>query len=183
VTLLLTNINITLFKKAQAKGIITIKLGIFYKLQLDIGRSLEEMMLRYTLSSNILRTFDNIFIFINSKKTLKKFLKVIDIQKSTIIIRYNTENEIFYPFVGVGNWTIISTIKKIIHTYFRNVSNEYYQIYLNEEKKQGIDLNIIFKVKLFKLITLLIFNFKEILNIFKKLKEEQIKNGRKAKSS
>ena len=123
--------------------------------------------------SNIRNTLTNITIVLNRKAIIKKLLNKINIDKVTFISRFTSTNELIFPYEGSVNWLLISFLKRFLNTTFGYVKNEYYQIYMLADNSNGFDIDITFGIFLYKLVPIILSNYKEIKNLYQNLKKEE----------
>lgn len=178
ILLLTTTISFHIYKKEKGMSLLTISIkcfSIIFKLKtVDFGKYIKKTMLKYGLKENLLNTMSKVKLMIASNKLIQKYLKNITIDKVTLIPRYNSSNPTIYPFLIVMNWNVISVSKYLLDRYFKKVNNEYYGVMMNDDTKQGIDLEIKGSIKVIKVILVSFFNLKSIIKLMKKEK----KNGR-----
>lgn len=103
---------------------------------------------------------NNFFIYL--------FLEFARIKKITIIPLFNSTNPDFLPFIGFGNWFLNSLIKSYIDHSFKHVQDEYYQIILLDDYKQGLDFEIYATILVGEIGYAIIKKFKVFLKLFKK---------------
>lgn len=167
-----TKLRLHMYKRGNGFGIIKLKLGFIPLKYIDLGSSLFNMLETHPLKSNIKNMFVNMQIVIDSNRLVKDYLKATTINKITFISKYNSESPIIMPYICIINWSIISIIKRLTNEYFRDVKEEYYQTYLNDESKKGIDMELECETKLGSIILVGIKNIKLLFSMIKRLKKE-----------
>ncbi len=172
IIVLFSKLKIELYKKEKGQGILNLRIGFITIKKIDLGKSFLNMMESHLLSSNIKNAINNYKIVIDNNDLIKKYLKQMTIKKIVFIPRFNSESPIFMPYISVINWSIISSIKKLISDYFLKVKNEYYQIYYNDETKKGLDLEINLEVSIARILMVSIKNLKHLVIMIKRFKKE-----------
>lgn len=178
ILLLTTNIIFHIYKKEKGMSLITISIQVwFLKIKIktiDFGKYIKKTMLLYGVRENLLNTLTKIKLMIANNKLIQKYLRHTTIDKVTLIPRYNSNNPTIYPFLIVMNWNVISVSKYLLDRYFKKVNNEYYGVMMNDDTKQGIDLEIKGKIKVINILVVTLCNLKAVIKLIKKEKE----NGR-----
>lgn len=170
--ILFSKIKVRIYKRSQGKGIVTIKYNFIKIKELDIGKSISKMMETHLLSSNVKNTINNLRIIIDNDMLLKSLLSQTVVKKIVFIPKYNIEDPMIMPYVSVVSWSIISLIKRILGDYFRKIESEYYQIYIYDESKKGIDLEMELEIMGWRLIKTAITHFKSLKTMIKRFKKE-----------
>lgn len=171
--LLFTKIKINIYKRHSYEAYIEIILFKIFKKRININKIIQDYMAGHSNISNIRNTLTNITIVLNRKAIIKKFLNKINIDKVTFISRFTSTNELIFPYEGSVNWLLISFLKRFLNTTFGHVKNEYYQIYMLADNSNGFDIDITFGIFLYKLIPIILSNYKEIKNLYQNLKKEE----------
>lgn len=142
---------------------------IRYKLDLDefIRKFITTKQNRDKVS--LIAIINNLEILLSSKKTIKDLCKITTIEKSTIIMKQNYED----TFKFIMFWNIVSRYIYIIRKSFKKVRNQYYMI-SNLDKDLSVEL--IFKINVFKVLIIIIKNYKEVINLIK-IRRRQKNNG------
>lgn len=176
--ILSSRIRIRIYKKEKGMSIIQISLNLlFWNIlikTIDLGKYVKKNMEIYSFKKNLREGILNIKKIIENNHLIKKYIKSLMIDKVTIIIRNNSLNPSYYPFISVINWNIISTIKYLLNTYCKDVDNEYYGVMLNDESKKGMDIELIGSISIFSILKVTLVNLKTIIILLKKEK----RNGR-----
>lgn len=171
--LLFTKIKINIYKRHSYEAYIEIILFKIFKKRININKIIQDYMAGHSNISNIRNTLTNITIVLNRKAIIKKLLNKINIDKVTFISRFTSTNELIFPYEGSVNWLLISFLKRFLNTTFGHVKNEYYQIYMLTDNSNGFDIDITFGIFLYKLVPIILSNYKEIKNLYQNLKKEE----------
>lgn len=171
--LLFTKIKINIYKRHSYEAYIEIILFKIFKKRININKIIQDYMAGHSNISNIRNTLTNITIVLNRKAIIKKLLNKINIDKVTFISRFTSTNELIFPYEGSVNWLLISFLKRFLNTTFGYVKNEYYQIYMLADNSNGFDIDITFGIFLYKLVPIILSNYKEIKNLYQNLKKEE----------
>lgn len=170
--ILLSKFKIKIYKRSQGKGIITIKYNFIKIKEFDIGQSISKMMETHLMSSNIKNAINNLRIMIDNDLLLKELLSQIVVKKIILIPKYNIEDPTVMPYVSVINWSIISLFKRLLSDYFKKVESEYYQIYIYDESKKGIDLELELEIIGWRLLKTILKHFPSFKTMIKRFKKE-----------
>lgn len=170
--MLLMKVKVNIYKRGSGYGIIKVKLWFLNIKSIDIGQSFSKMLETHLMSSNIKNGINNLRIFIDNNFLIKEFISNITVKKIVFIPKYNTSSPILMPYISVFNWSIIGMVKRLINNYFLRVKNEYYQIYLADETKKGIDLELELQIELWRIIKVSLGNIKPLTTMIKRLKKE-----------
>lgn len=170
--MLLMKVKVNIYKRGSGYGIIKVKLWFLNIKSIDIGQSFSKMLETHLMSSNIKNGINNLRIFIDNNFLIKEFISNITVKKIVFIPKYNTSSPILMPYISVFNWSIIGMVKRLINNYFLRVKNEYYQIYLDDETKKGIDLELELQIELWRIIKVSLGNIKPLTTMIKRLKKE-----------
>ena len=111
----------------------------------------------------------NIEFIINSRNIIRKICKRIKIVKCTIIFKNDYNNVLTF----ISYWNIVSRIKYFLKKHFKYIKNEYYMISNSENE---LNVEIIFKINIWKILFVLVMNIQELFEIIK-IKRRTNKNG------
>lgn len=163
----LSTLKIKIYKRYNSQGVITISFLYFFKFNIDIGKSLNIYINKFSFKDKITIFINNSKFFSKYQYLTKKIINHLKVTKSTLIIHYNSTNENLLPVIGFSNWFFIINYRYLMNTYFKTVSKEYYQIYLYNPHNSGIDLDLEFKITLGLLLKIIIFNLSDIISLYK----------------
>lgn len=135
-------------------------INLYFVKLFNLRFDLDEFLKRFYSSNSkvdintIIKTISNIKIY---NKLLKEIMGMITIQKSTII--YNINN----IFLSVISWNTIYAFRNFINNLFLGVNNEYYNVMYSEKKKNTIEFEFIFYIRVIYLIIAYIISVKQII--------------------
>lgn len=177
IVILFSKIKIKLYKRGSGKLELDIYFFFIIHKHIDLTKLVNLYIKDHNPQENVNIVISNIRLFINNNIIIEKYLKKITIKKIFITTGYNTENPLFYPYLTILNWSILSSIKSLVNRFFKKVKNEYYQVLMNDESKTGINLDILASVGVYNLLYVSITNFKELIKLIKYLKKGK-ENGK-----
>lgn len=181
--LLFSKIKIKLYKRGSGKLELDIYIFFIIHKHLDLTKILNRFIKTHSTKENINSIISNIRLFINNNKIIENYLSKVTIKKIIFITGYNTTDPVFYPYVTILNWSIVSSVRSIVNRYFKKIENEYYQVLMNDESKKGINLDILASVNIFNLLFESIINLKEFIKLIKYIKKGENEDGKKLPSN
>ena len=148
---------------------IDIYLFSFIKHKFDLDSFIRKFIIDKENKISFTILFNNIEMMINSRKIFKDICNKTKIDKCTIILKENYDD--IYKFIIF--WNIASRFSFIIKKYFKKINNEYYMI---TNSNNDLSVELILKVKIWKIFFVMIKNYKEILSLIK-IKRRKKKDG------
>ena len=139
----------------------------FFKYKFDVDNYIRKYVIDEEKKKlNVQELIKNINYTIESKQIISDLMSVTNITKSTIVFKQNFEN--IYLFISY--WNIISNLSYFIKKKFKSVKNEYYMLSNNES---NIGIEMIFKVKVYKMLLVFFKNRKRLISVIKKRRRDK----------
>lgn len=177
--ILFSKLKIKIYKRGSGKLELDIYFLFFAHINLNLTRIFDKYLKTHSTKENINTILSNIRLFINNNKIIEKILNKVTVKKIYLITGYNTSNPLFYPYLTVLNWSIVSSVKNFVDRYFKKVDNEYYQVMMNDESKKGINIDALFSVRIISILIVILIRFKEFIKLIKYIRKGKEENGRK----
>lgn len=177
--ILFSKLKIKIYKRGSGKLELDIYFLFFAHINLNLTRIFDKYLKTHSTKENINTILSNIRLFINNNKIIEKILNKVAVKKIYLITGYNTNNPLFYPYLTVFNWSIVSSVKNFVDRYFKKVDNEYYQVMMNDESKKGINIDALFSVRVISILIVILIRFKEFIKLIKYIRKGKEENGRK----
>ena len=177
--ILFSKLKIKIYKRGSGKLELDIYFLFFAHINLNLTRIFDKYLKTHSTKENINTILSNIRLFINNNKIIEKILNKVTVKKVYFITGYNTSNPLFYPYLTVFNWSIVSSVKNFVDRYFKKVDNEYYQVMMNDESKKGINIDALFSVRVISILIVILIRFKEFIKLIKYIRKGKEENGRK----
>lgn len=177
--ILFSKLKIKIYKRGSGKLELDIYFLFFAHINLNLTRIFDKYLKTHSTKENINTILSNIRLFINNNKIIEKILNKVTVKKVYFITGYNTSNPLFYPYLTVLNWSIVSSVKNFVDRYFKKVDNEYYQVMMNDESKKGINIDALFSVRVISILIVILIRFKEFIKLIKYIRKGKEENGRK----
>lgn len=177
--ILFSKLKIKIYKRGSGKLELDIYFLFFAHINLNLTRIFDKYLKTHSTKENINTILSNIRLFINNNKIIEKILNKVTVKKIYFITGYNTSNPLFYPYLTVLNWSIVSSVKNFVDRYFKKVDNEYYQVMMNDESKKGINIDALFSVRVISILIVILIRLKEFIKLIKYIRKGKEENGRK----
>ena len=170
-------VKIRIYKRGTGKGEIDIYLTLIKHIHIDIGKQIKKYIERYSIRENVNKIKTIHEISSKNKIIIDKIFKCCTVKKIIFVPGYNTTSPIFYPYVTILNWQLVSMVKYLLNK-FKRIDYEYYNVMMNDDNKKGFNLDFLLEIPIRSIIHVLISNMKDTIKLIKSIKGGNV-NGRK----
>ncbi len=162
---LFVHIKVRIIYYQGKKPIVRIMVSDLLKIKLDYQVTFS-LMNQYSIRKIKYLMKKSLYIANKYDELIKKVCKKIKITKLTIVTSYQNSNPIIDSYLKFGNLMIYQFLDNLLNRYFNQVTNDYYRI-INHEKKEKLSYEMIFSIRGYQIIQLLIGNFSKLKELRK----------------
>lgn len=172
-----TKIKFKIYKRINGVGTVDIYISIFKVVHIDLGRKFKKYIDDYTVNDNIKRIINYMKVSRQYNYLIDKYMKCITINKAIFVPSYNSTSPLLFPYITFIDIQLINIFKIYIHK-CRKVKYEYYNMMLNDNTKQGVNIDIEAEVPIYLIIITFLKNINNTINFLKKTNKGEKASGR-----